>query len=46
MLAHASMPLKFWDEAFLTVTYLIKRMPAIILVLLNVYFKKLLIICS
>jgi hypothetical protein len=26
-LAHASMPIKFWDEAFLTVTFLINRMP-------------------
>jgi transposase InsO family protein len=27
LLAHASMPIKFWDEAFLTATYLINRMP-------------------
>jgi histone deacetylase 1/2 len=27
LLAHADMPLKFWDEAFLTATYLINRMP-------------------
>ena len=28
LLAHASMPLKFWDEAFLAATYLINRMPS------------------
>ena len=28
LLAHASMPLKFWDEAFLATTYLINRMPS------------------
>jgi histone deacetylase 1/2 len=28
LLAHASMPLKFWDEAFLTATYLINIMPS------------------
>jgi hypothetical protein len=28
LLAHASMPLKFWDEAFITVTYLINRLPS------------------
>jgi histone deacetylase 1/2 len=28
LLAHASMPLKFWDEAFLTATYLINLMPS------------------
>jgi histone deacetylase 1/2 len=27
LLAQASMPLKFWDEAFLTTTYLINRTP-------------------
>jgi hypothetical protein len=27
LLAHASMPIKFWDEAFLTATYLINRLP-------------------
>jgi histone deacetylase 1/2 len=28
LLAHASMPLKFWDEAFLAAVYLINRMPS------------------
>ena len=28
ILAHASMPLKFWDEAFLTAVYLINRLPS------------------
>jgi hypothetical protein len=28
LLARASMPLKFWDEAFATVTYLINRTPS------------------
>ena len=28
LLAQASMPLKFWDEAFLTATFLINRMPS------------------
>ena len=28
LLANASMPLKFWDEAFLTATYLIKLLPS------------------
>jgi histone deacetylase 1/2 len=28
LLAHASMPLKFWDEAFITDTYLINRLPS------------------
>jgi hypothetical protein len=27
LLAHASMPLKFWDEAFLTATFLINHLP-------------------
>ena len=28
LLAHASMPLKFWDEAFIAATYLINRTPS------------------
>jgi histone deacetylase 1/2 len=28
LLSHASMPLKFWDEAFITATYLINRLPS------------------
>jgi hypothetical protein len=28
LLAHASMPLKFWDEAFLAATFLINRLPS------------------
>jgi hypothetical protein len=31
LLAHASMPLKFWDEVFLTATFLINRLPTPIL---------------
>jgi hypothetical protein len=31
LLAHASIPLKYWDEAFLVVTYLINRTPTKIL---------------
>jgi histone deacetylase 1/2 len=31
ILAHASMPRKYWDEAFLAATYLINRIPAKIL---------------
>jgi hypothetical protein len=31
LLAHASMPLKYWDEAFLAATYLINRLPTKIL---------------
>jgi hypothetical protein len=31
LLAHASMPLKFWDEAFLTVIFLINRLPTLVL---------------
>jgi hypothetical protein len=31
LLAHASMPLKYWDEAFLGVTYLINRLPTKVL---------------
>jgi histone deacetylase 1/2 len=31
LLAHASMPLKFWDEAFLAATYLINRTPTKVL---------------
>jgi hypothetical protein len=28
LLSHASMPLKFWDEAFLAVAYLINHLPS------------------
>jgi len=28
LLAHASMPLKFWDEALITAMYLINRLPS------------------
>lgn len=28
LLAHASIPIKFWDDAFLTSTFLIKRTPS------------------
>lgn len=31
LLANASMPLKFWDQAFLTATYLINMLPSKIL---------------
>jgi hypothetical protein len=31
LLAHASMPLKYWDEAFLAATYLINLLPTKIL---------------
>jgi hypothetical protein len=31
LLAHLSLPLRFWDEAFLTVCYLINRMPTPVL---------------
>lgn len=31
LLAHASIPLKFWDEAFLTAVFLINRLPSKIL---------------
>ena len=31
LLAHASVPIKFWDEAFLTATYLINRLPTRVL---------------
>lgn len=31
LLAHSSLPLRFWDEAFLTACYLINRMPTRVL---------------
>jgi histone deacetylase 1/2 len=31
LLAHSSLPLRFWDEAFLTACYLINRMPTSVL---------------
>jgi hypothetical protein len=31
LLAHASVPIKFWDEAFLTATYLINHLPTRVL---------------
>jgi hypothetical protein len=31
LLSHASMPLKFWDEAFLTAAFLINRLPMLVL---------------
>uniref|UniRef100_A0A8R7QTF3 Integrase catalytic domain-containing protein n=1 Tax=Triticum urartu TaxID=4572 RepID=A0A8R7QTF3_TRIUA len=31
LLAHSSLPLRFWDEAFLTACYLINRMPTPVL---------------
>jgi hypothetical protein len=31
LLSHSSIPLKYWDEAFLTATYLINHMPSCII---------------
>lgn len=31
LLAHASVPLKFWDEAFLTATYLVNHLPSLVI---------------
>src|SRR3954463_8199439 len=31
LLAHASMPLKYWDEAFIAATYLINHLPTKVL---------------
>jgi IS30 family transposase len=31
LLAHASMPLKYWDEVFLATTYFINKLPTIVL---------------
>jgi hypothetical protein len=31
LLAHARMPLKFWDEAYLTTTYLVNCLPTCVL---------------
>ena len=35
LLAHASMPLKFWDEAFLSTVYLINRVPSRVINMLS-----------
>jgi histone deacetylase 1/2 len=32
LLAHASMPLKFWDEAFLAATYLINLLEKLLII--------------
>ena len=32
LLAHADVPIKFWDDAFLTATYLINRLPTTYLI--------------